>query len=69
VGETFITAYECSRISEQFLAQELVNLGPVLFSQEYQGCFVNQASAAFQSDMIMKALVSDFEPFIGATAL
>jgi hypothetical protein len=44
----FIRANECPRISEGFLAQELLTLGPVLFSQEYEGEFVDSQSAAFQ---------------------
>ena len=44
----FITAKDCPRISQGFLDQELITLGPVLFSQEYEGEFVDSQSAAFQ---------------------
>lgn len=60
----FITAKDCPRISEGFLSQELATLGPVLFSQEYEGEFVDSATAAFTTDMVSRALVDDFEPFI-----
>jgi hypothetical protein len=60
----FITARDCPRISKAFLDQELLTLGPLLFSQEYEGEFIDAQTAAFQSDMISKALVSDFEPFL-----
>lgn len=62
----FITAKDCPRISDGFLAQELVTLGPVLFSQEYEGYFVDAATAAFNSDMVSRALVDDFDPFLPA---
>jgi hypothetical protein len=65
----FITARDCPRISEKFLDQELLTLGPVLYSQEYLGEFIESASAAFQSDMIERALVDDFEPFLSSAVL
>jgi hypothetical protein len=65
----FITAKECPRISQAFLEQELVTLGPVLYSQEYCGEFIESASAAFQSDMIERALVDNFPPFLSGATL
>jgi hypothetical protein len=60
----FITAKECPRISADFLAQERVTLGPLLFSQEYEGQFIDAQTSAFATDMIDRALVDDFELFV-----
>jgi hypothetical protein len=59
-----ITAKDCPRISAEFLAQELAALGPLLFSQEYEGQFIDAQTAAFATEMIDRALVSNFTPFI-----
>lgn len=60
----FLTAKDCPRISREFLAQELAALGPLLFSQEYEGQFIDAQTSAFASEMIERALVDDFEPFL-----
>jgi hypothetical protein len=61
----FITAKDCPRISAAFLAKELETLGPLLFAQEYEGEFIDAQTSAFASAMIDRALVDDFEPFLG----
>jgi hypothetical protein len=64
----FITAKDCPRISAEFLAQERATLGPLLFSQEYEGQFIDAQTAAFATEMIDRALVDDFEPFLTSRA-
>jgi len=63
-----ISASQCPRISAEFLDQERRELGPMLFSQEYENAFVDAASSAFSSELIDQALVDDFEPFLAAAA-
>src|SRR5262249_44841310 len=41
----FLTAKDCPRISEEFLAQELAALGPLMFAQEYQGQFIDAGTS------------------------
>jgi hypothetical protein len=59
-----IVGKECPRISAEFLEQERQELGPMLYSQEYEGEFIDAQSSAFSSEMIELALVDDFERFI-----
>jgi hypothetical protein len=60
------TARDCPRISKQFLEKELDRLGPLMFSQEYECQWVDADSSAFSSEMIERALVDHFEPFVFA---
>jgi hypothetical protein len=53
---------ECPRISAQFLAEELQALGPMKFDQEYNCEFTDAETSVFNSDLIQKALVNDFQP-------
>jgi hypothetical protein len=39
-------------------------LGPLLFSQEFEGEFIDPNSSAFSSELIELALVDDFERFV-----
>jgi hypothetical protein len=58
-----VTAEECPRITKEYLAKEMRALGPIAFKSEF-GCeFIDDATAAFGTDMIDRAL-ADFEPFI-----
>jgi hypothetical protein len=59
-----ITARECRRISRDYLAHEMKELGPMLFAQEYLCEFVDAQTSAFSSEMIQAALVNNFERFI-----
>jgi Terminase large subunit, T4likevirus-type, N-terminal len=59
-----IVGREVPRISAEFLEQERRELGPMLFSQEYDGEFIDAQSSAFSSEIIEMALVSDFERFV-----
>ncbi len=52
---------ECPRISAEFLEQQRRKLGPLLFSQEFEGAFIDAESSAFSSEMIEMALADDFE--------
>ena len=58
-----IIGRECPRISAEFLDQQRKKLGPVIFSQEFEGEFTDAESSAFSSELIELALVDDFEPF------
>jgi hypothetical protein len=63
-----ITAQECPRISAEFLEAQCRKLGPLLYSQEYCGEFIDSATSAFSSEMVELALVDDFEPFLAVAA-
>ena len=55
---------ECPRISADFLEQQRRKLGPMLFSQEFEGAFIDAESSAFSSEMIELALADDFERLV-----
>src|SRR5947199_807994 len=59
-----IIGRECPRIGAEFLEKVRQNLGPMLFSQEFEGEFIDAKSSAFSSEMLELALVDDFERFI-----
>ena len=56
-----IIGREFPRISAEFLEQQRRKLGPLLFSQEFEGAFIDAESSAFASEMIEMALADDFE--------
>jgi hypothetical protein len=56
-----VKADECPRISKEFLAEELRNLGPTVFSQEYGLEFVETSDAMFLTAAI-EAAFEDFPP-------
>jgi hypothetical protein len=58
-----IIGRECPRIGAEFLEKMRQKLGPMLFSQEFEGEFIDAESSAFSSEMIELALVSDFAKF------
>ena len=58
-----IIGRECPRIGAEFLEKMRQKLGPMLFSQEFEGEFIDAESSAFSSEMIELALVSDFARF------
>jgi hypothetical protein len=47
-----IPASMCPRISKEFLAEELRELGPTRFAEEYELAFVDDLTAAFATDLI-----------------
>jgi hypothetical protein len=63
-----IVGRECPRISAEFLEQQRKKLGPLLFSQEFEGVFIDAESSAFSSELIEMALCDDFEPFLPVAA-
>jgi hypothetical protein len=56
-----IIGRECPRISAEFLDQQRVKLGPLLFSQEFEGAFIDADTSVFSSEMIEMALADDFD--------
>jgi hypothetical protein len=58
-----VKANECPRISPAFLAEEMAQLGPMIFSQEYNCEFVDAETSVFSTELIQQALI-DGEPFI-----
>jgi len=57
-----ITAYECPRISEEFLQEERASLGDWWHGQEYKCEFVEPIDSVFGYELIMSALSRDVEP-------
>jgi hypothetical protein len=53
---------ECPRISKQFLAEELRDLGPARYSEEYELAFIDSDTAAFPTRLIDQA----FDPNLKA---
>ena len=51
---------ECRRISAEFLAGELKDMGPARYSEEYLLEFVDNDAAAFPTDIIDRAFTSEF---------
>jgi hypothetical protein len=59
-----VKADACPRIKPEFLAEEMAQLGPMIFSQEYQCEFIDPQTSVFSSALIEQALVDDFQPFL-----
>ena len=57
-----ITADECPRISEEFLAEELNALGEWWYRQEYHCAFMDTVDQLFGTDFINAAFSNDIEP-------
>jgi hypothetical protein len=62
---TKITAYECPRISPEWLEQERKSMPDWWFRQEYLCEFVETLDQVFSYDDIMRALSSDVKPIFG----
>ncbi len=58
-----ILGREVPRITPEFLDEERRALGPMIFSQEYEGQFIDGEASAFSSELIELALSNDFERF------
>lgn len=58
-----ITAYECPRISPQFLVEEKRSLGRMWFESEYECRFVDSINSVFRYEDVMRALSSTAKPF------
>jgi hypothetical protein len=57
-----VPASDCPRISQDFLDEELRELGPLRFASEYKCEFIDAAEALFPSGLIEAALSDDLEP-------
>ena len=57
-----VPASECPRITKEFLDEELRELGPSRFSEEYELAFIDDEMAAFPSDVITNAFTADVRP-------
>ena len=60
-----ITAYECPRITPEFLDEERLELGERWFRQDYLLEFTNSIDAVFSSDVIESARSDDIKPLFG----
>jgi hypothetical protein len=58
----FLPATECPRITQDFLDDEMRTLGPLVFGREYNCAFSDNVTQLFQTNLIMRALTSDFPP-------
>jgi hypothetical protein len=57
-----VSADQCPRISKEFLAEELRELGPARFSEEYELAFIDSDTAAFNSSIIDAAFDPEVLP-------
>lgn len=57
-----VTAQECPRITEEFLAEERQHLGGWWFSQEYACEFAATSGELFDYDMIMAVITDEVKP-------
>lgn len=62
---TKITALDVPRISQQFLDEERIALGPWWFAQEYMCEFMETTDQLFSYDLIMEAMDSSIAPLFG----
>ena len=59
-----IKSTECPRIDPEFLASEREALGPLMYSQEYECAFHDPEGAAFLTELLDRAFVDNFPPFL-----
>jgi hypothetical protein len=57
-----VTAEECSRLTPDFLAEEMIELGPRWYAQEYGCQFVEAVGQVFPDDVIDAAFSHDVVP-------
>ena len=60
-----ITAYECPRISKEFLEEEEATLGEWWFRQEYCAEFSENVDAYFSNDEIQNSISDEVKPLFG----
>jgi hypothetical protein len=60
-----VAAEDCPRISPAFLAEELRELGPIRYSEEYGLQFVDSLTSAFPTTIIDRAFTSEVRPLWG----
>ena len=63
---TMVTARDCPRISESFLAGERAAMGDLVYRSEYLVEFVDTESNAFNSEHVHAALDDSIQPLWGA---
>jgi hypothetical protein len=56
-----IDAYDCPRISKEFLDDELATLGQYFFNQEYRCAFVEGENAVFRYEDILRCFKNDVQ--------
>jgi hypothetical protein len=61
-----VTAEQCPRLTPEFLAEELIELGPRWYAQEYGCQFVEAAGQVFSDEAIDAAFHDDIPPLFGA---
>jgi len=64
---TKVNAYQCPRITQEFLAEERASLGERWFRQEYLCSFEDVIDAVFSAAVIARALSDDVKPLFGDT--
>jgi hypothetical protein len=63
--ETYkVTCWDCPRLASrvEFLEEQRRDLGPFVFSQEYECKFIDSGAQVFQSEIIEAAVSNDVEP-------
>lgn len=60
-----VPASKCPRLSKEFLAEEMRELGPTMFRQEYQLEFIDDAEAVFNTALIAAAFTDEVQPLWG----
>ncbi len=60
-----VRAEDCPRISKEFLAEELRELGPTRYSEEYGLQFIDSDTSAFPTTIIDRAFTSEVRPLWG----
>jgi hypothetical protein len=63
-----LTAYDCPRISAEWLAQERRQIPEFWFRQEYLVEFVDTIDQVFRSDDVLAAVSAQVQPLFGRTA-
>ncbi len=59
-----VPATECPRITQEFLEEEMRNMGEQCFRQEYLCEFVDSVSGVFDRDLVERAMSDEFEPLV-----
>ena len=54
-----VPASKCPRLSQEFLDEELRELGPMMFKQEYELVFLDDAEAMFNQGLIAAAFTDE----------
>jgi hypothetical protein len=57
-----VDAYECPRITDEFLAEERVSLPPWRYRQEYELSFEETEDQVFSADMVARAITPEVLP-------